>query len=85
MPPEVRDVEFPQAGVTGSCELPKMGPGSSTQGFSLGFLLSYIEERMKKHSGNPWASQHLSVTFFGLSEALSGINRLVASERNPYC
>lgn len=34
MPPEVRDVEFPQAGVTGSCELPKMGPGSSTQGFS---------------------------------------------------
>lgn len=54
-------------------------------GFSLGFLLSYIEERMKKHSGNPWASQHLSVTFFGLSEALSGINRLVASERNPYC
>lgn len=29
--PEVKDVEFPQAEVTGSCELLKRGPGSSTQ------------------------------------------------------
>lgn len=32
--PEVKDVEFPQAEVTGSCELLKRGPGSSTQLFS---------------------------------------------------